>query len=293
MYTVMFYGGLILAIASLILSIVLFVKNDVAKLLADITGWSSKTAVKKMKKDKASETAKQAKRVSDKKIGEKKAVTSDPIENIFQSEEDMMVLAGESTDSEKPVSEISEVLRGGPIQLPDSEGDEVDGILFGKGKQTMPRKKRRITLAGEATDVLGEGERITDLLENIETDVLPYGNKETDVLDTSTDILDKATDLLQENRATDVLWENKNSEFEEDEDTNEDTTDVLCAESDEDEADSEESEITEVLCADSKGSTEILTSDDKSMNLLNEEQPLPDIFDVQDNATVVHTKDKI
>lgn len=190
------------------------------------------------------------------------------------------------------------------------EASEISEVLYGTPVLT--------DLAYKATDVLGEGERATDVLDHVATDVLPKGmqgtdvldkvtdvldrstdvldnatnvlDKETDVLDKSTDVLNKSTDILD--TKTDVLNKTKpkgiseelfedfgegTDTYEEDDDTNEDTTDVLAVEDD---------EATEVLCGD-HNEPPVEEPD------MNEEQPLPAIFDVQDMATVVHTKDKI
>lgn len=48
MFMVMFYVGLTLAIIFLVVSIVLFVKNDMAKVVGDVTGWNKKRAKKKI-----------------------------------------------------------------------------------------------------------------------------------------------------------------------------------------------------------------------------------------------------
>lgn len=318
MFTFMFYGGLILAVICLILSIILFIKNDVAKLMADITGWSAKAAVKKMNNQKASmnsnkkemnplqklkeffrnlkteettvlmdnsvkrdgsvKTAKPAA----KPVVQNKA-TKEQVENIFQAEEDMVVLAGKKAGTaplfskagkDSAENELEEMLSGGPIRLSHGSGDamsEVDDILYGKERKPAAQKESTLVLGTQATDVLGEGERLTTLLESGSTDVLPPSGKPTDVLETSTDLLNKSTDILQDD---------------DDEDTNDDITDVLTS----DEEDLEETDTTEVLTGGNEDSTDVLTSDMSSMAY---EQPLPDIFDVQDTATVVHTKDKI
>lgn len=294
MFKLMFFGGFILAVICLILSIILFIKNDVAKLLADVTGLSAKKAVKDTGNEKTSillGNARKQKMAADKKSVKNttskginlKKITEEPVENIFQSEEDMLVLAGEKANSAAADSkedtasrEILEMLKGGPIRLARTDStNEVDDILFGK--------------ENVVTDVLPKGEKPTDVLRDTATDVLR--DKPTDILrDKPTDILkDKPTDILRDS-ATDVLSEISEKSFEnneEDEDSEaevEDITDVLTS-------GEEETEITEVLCTSEEQPEEKETSvlpDD-----VNEEQPLPDIFDVQETATIVHTKGKI
>lgn len=50
MYKIMFYVGLVGAIISLGFSVILFVRNNVAKLIGDMTGWNAQRAKKKFDK---------------------------------------------------------------------------------------------------------------------------------------------------------------------------------------------------------------------------------------------------
>ncbi len=55
MYKIMFYVGLIGAIIFLVVSIILFVRNNVAKVIGDVTGWNTKRAMKEIEKMRAEE----------------------------------------------------------------------------------------------------------------------------------------------------------------------------------------------------------------------------------------------
>lgn len=50
MFRIMFYVGFVGANIFLIISIVLFVRNNVAKLIGDVTGWNTKRAMKELRK---------------------------------------------------------------------------------------------------------------------------------------------------------------------------------------------------------------------------------------------------
>lgn len=53
MFKIMFYAGLALSIVFLVISIILFVRNNVAKLIGDVTGWNTKKAMKELHKKSA------------------------------------------------------------------------------------------------------------------------------------------------------------------------------------------------------------------------------------------------
>lgn len=374
MFKLMFLGGLILAVICLILSIVLFIKNDVAKLLADVTGLSAKKAVKRMKNEKTSDDSEQkpanklkgfiqnlkvektailldnamkpemavekksVKGIDSKVTVPEKKANKEQVENIFQPEEEMLVLAGRRANRSTPVSkeeketalsEISEVLRGGPIRLAHSDNadpmSEVDGILFGKENKPVSKKDLQKAdsgvLSGEATEVLDEGERLTDILESGATDILPNEEKPTDILkDTATDILtDSLTDVLKDtvtdiltDSSTDVLkdtatdtlrsdstsrlpgisddifnnYEEDDFEDMEEDSEEEDITDVLALDDDED---SDESETTEVLWTEDEASTDVLL--DESTELLYDEDELQGILS-SDSTTLLQPEIK-
>ena len=52
MYEMMFYGGLVSFAVGLIVTIALFVKNDVGKVIGDLTGYNAKKAMKELQKKK-------------------------------------------------------------------------------------------------------------------------------------------------------------------------------------------------------------------------------------------------
>lgn len=58
MYEVMFYGGTALAIVFFFISVVLFIRNKVWKLIGDVTGWNARRAIKRLDKKGAEDTSK-------------------------------------------------------------------------------------------------------------------------------------------------------------------------------------------------------------------------------------------
>ena len=58
MFRIMFLTGLAFTILFLLLSIILFVKNDVAKLIGDVTGWNARRAIKRINEKGAEEISK-------------------------------------------------------------------------------------------------------------------------------------------------------------------------------------------------------------------------------------------
>ena len=56
MYEIMFYAGTVLACLFLIISIILFIKNGVWKLMGDVTGLNARRAIKKLDKKGAEDT---------------------------------------------------------------------------------------------------------------------------------------------------------------------------------------------------------------------------------------------
>lgn len=344
MFNLMFYGGLILAMICLILSVILFIKNDVGKLIANVTGWSAKFAVMKMNKEKQEKIAKNEKeeksvlaeksakteKTSKEKTAKKKSrfrLAKEPMADIFQMEEEIMVLAGDKAVKRKPLSrkeqkivssELSEVLRSTTPVFDDKnveQNTETDGEVQIKEKKSTSRSERRrrrlealnnpetAVLSDEPTDILEEEETVvlqardlpTDILEEEETDVLQEIDLPTDVLeDEETDILEdeetevlpeedeEATSVLSDEEVpTEVLW----AVGDEPTDVLEDESTILLY---------DEEELEGILNSES---TVLLQSEAKPtlvlMNDMDEEQPLPDIFDVQETATIVHTDEKI
>jgi len=102
MFQMMFYVGLVLALFFLVVSVILFVKNDVAKLMGDITGWNAKREIRKLRikgaEDKSKEEAihSATSGVLVQNVAVTEPVKLDPsIENVFEVEEQVMVFASE------------------------------------------------------------------------------------------------------------------------------------------------------------------------------------------------------
>lgn len=300
MFRIMFLTGLAFTILFLLLSIILFVKNDVAKLIGDVTGWNARRAIKRINEKGAEEISKtQAIKTEVSNVLVRSADTTNPIhkklelkpkqsilaaiheaqgkpvEEVFQAEDEMIVLAGKEvagTEQEKTT-----VLPGEENELTAvlGEGDELTTVL---------------SEGDELTTVLEEGDELTTTLGEEETTVLDEGNELTAVLgDEVTTVLDELDEL------TAVLGEDVTTVLDE----GDELTTVL---GEEEAAVLDELENSTVVIADE--STSILNmaerivipasgEDEATSILTGEEKPLPDIFEVEDQATVVHTDESI
>lgn len=277
MFRIMFLTGLAFTILFLLLSIILFVKNDVAKLIGDVTGWNAKRAIKRINEKGAEEISKtQAIKTEVSNVLVRSADTTKPIhkklelkpkqsimaaiheaqgksvEEVFQAEDEMIVLAGKEVAGTEPErimeDELTAVL---------GEGDELTTVL-GEGDGL--------------TTVLEEGDELTTTLGEEITTVLEEGNELTTVLgEDTTTVLDKEDEL------TTVLGEEETTVL----DGLEDSTVVIADES------------TSILNMAERMVMPASGEDEATDILTGEEKPLPDIFEVEDQATVVHTDESI
>ena len=259
MFQIMYYAGLALTLIFLVLSIVFFVKNNVAKLIGDVTGWNARKAIKVINKKGAEEKSKtqaiksdvskvlvrdegsseQTQNPMEKKTKRSTTETVRETENglggepagSFQVEEDMVVLA----DSDEEVTTLLET------------GDEATAVL-----------------AEEETTLLETGEEETTVLAEEETTLLQAGEEETTVL------AEEETTLLQAgDEETTVLTEQET---------------VMVA-------DGSNSILNQVM---DYSTMAVKPKIQKSVTLSADEQiPIPDIFEVEEDATVVHTDESI
>lgn len=210
MYQIIFYVGLSGAIIFFLLSVLLFIKNDVAKLIGDVSGWNAKRAIKRLNQEGVEDISKKdAIRPATSKIlvrSEGGSVSTDEKTDILDQSTD--VLYEEVTDVLNPVDDA----------LVLNQADETD-----------------ILRPEEETDVLRSEE---------ETDVLRQSG-ETDVLSR-----DGETDVLIRDEATDILYGEVNISFDEKDSILNATLDV---------------------------------------GQMEKEKPMPDIFEVEEDITVVHS----
>lgn len=90
MYENIFYAGLLLFIAGLIVTVILFIRNHIAGIISDLTGFRVKRTVKNLQREVS--------------FDRKKYEGIPETANLFGVEEDITVLGGE------PVSEMPETV---------------------------------------------------------------------------------------------------------------------------------------------------------------------------------------
>lgn len=241
MFRIMFLAGLAFTILFLLLSIILFVKNDVAKLIGDITGWNARRAIKKINTRGAEEISKpQAIKTEVSKVLVHSVDTTNPIHKKLELKPKQSIMAAIHEAQGKPVEEEMIVLVGQEVAGAEGEkmaDDEITAILGEEDETTVLPKE-------EGTAASGEENELTAVLEEEVTTVLGEGEELTTVLgEEPTTVLSEGDEL------TAVLGE----------------------------------ELTTVLGE----------GEEATRMLIGEEKPLPDIFEVEDQATVVHTEESI
>lgn len=287
MFKIMFFTGLAFTIVFLILSVILFVKNNVAKLIGDVTGWNAKRAIKKINERGTEEISKtQAIKSEVSKVLIHSADTTKPIhkklelkpkqsimaaiheaqgksaKEVFKAEEEMIVLAGKEITGTQQKKKITK-----------------QGILEGKTKMSevavsVPDAESESTgvLSDEAATVLDEADEATEILAEEVTTVLDEGDEATALL------AEEVTTVLgEEDEQTEVLTDNAAVNYRE----QESSTVVIADE-------------TNSILNMAEGVVPILSEEEEfTMLLTGEEKPLPDIFEVEEQATVVHTDESI
>lgn len=287
MFKIMFFTGLAFTIVFLILSVILFVKNNVAKLIGDVTGWNAKRAIKKINERGTEEISKtQAIKSEVSKVLIHSADTTKPIhkklelkpkqsimaaiheaqgksaKEVFKAEEEMIVLAGKEITGTQQKKKITK-----------------QGILEGKTKMSevavsVPDAESESTgvFSDEAATVLDEADEATEILAEEVTTVLDEGDEATALL------AEEVTTVLgEEDEQTEVLTDNAAVNYRE----QESSTVVIADE-------------TNSILNMAEGVVPILSEEEEfTMLLTGEEKPLPDIFEVEEQATVVHTDESI
>ncbi|MBQ8413322.1 MAG: hypothetical protein IJX12_06940 [Lachnospiraceae bacterium] len=193
-YEICFYGGLILAILLLIVSIVLFVVLKIPKVFGDLTGRTAKKSIKEMKAGKPvkeSVAKKEQAKYYNQDSGKIKVRETVSTETRKENRDD-------TTDLLRPEelninAEETEVL-GATISKVDVEETEV--LSQGRTAETYE----------DSTEVLSSEEKESD---DDSTEVLVAEDESTEVLT----VEDDATDILtEEDDATDILKEDMDSE---------------------------------------------------------------------------------
>ena len=241
MYQWMFYIGLTLALVFLVISIILFFRNNVAKLIGDVTGWNAKRAIKKIyekdaegqseqlafaSKGFSQKTGKVERSDKIKKPSGQRNISKGPqvevvpnqsileaiqessnysAENVFQVEDEMMVLATDSgvedlQDGDAVTTLLVDHNVTNPLTGDETSvlGEEETSLLIGDEETTL--------LTSEETTLL-TGDEETTLLTSEETTLLA-GDEETTLLTSEETALlagDEETTLLTDDEETVLL----------------------------------------------------------------------------------------
>ena len=236
MYQVMYYVGLSGTVIFFLLSVILFFKKDIAKLLGDVTGWNARHAIKK-ENIQMKETAIEGSFQTDAPVKPKR-----PRKRKKQDRVTQLLVREENTEH--------------------LQADEETALLSEEEATTL-LAENEITdvLSEEEATILLHAEEATELLHTEEATELLYTEEATELLHT-----DEATELLQvQDEPTDILYEDINI-------STEDGGSIL----------------------DDAVESENLIGDENSTVILSQkEQPMPDIFEVEEDTTVIHTEESI
>lgn len=245
MYQVMYYVGLSGTVIFFLLSVILFFKKDIAKLLGDVTGWNARHAIKK-ENIQMKETA---------------------IEGSFQTDAPVKPKRPRKRKKQDRVTQLL-VREENTEHLQEDE----ETALLSEEEATTLLADNEITdvLSEEEATILLHTDEATELLHTEEATELLYTEEATELLHTeeATELLhtDEATELLQvQDEPTDILYEDINI-------STEDGGSIL----------------------DDAVEPENLIGDENSTVILSQkEQPMPDIFEVEEDTTVIHTEESI
>ena len=245
MYQVMYYVGLSGTVIFFLLSVILFFKKDIAKLLGDVTGWNARHAIKK-ENIQMKETA---------------------IEGSFQTD---APVKPKRPRKRKKQDRVTQLL----VREENTEHlqEDKETALLSEEEATTLLAENEITdvLSEEEATILLHTDEATELLHTEEATELLYTEEATELLHTeeATELLhtDEATELLQvQDEPTDILYEDINI-------STEDGGSIL----------------------DDAVESENLIGDENSTVILSQkEQPMPDIFEVEEDTTVIHTEESI
>lgn len=265
MYQLMFYGGMAGTFIFLVLSVVLFVKNDVRKRIGDLTGANARKAIKEInEKSKMKHLAKESGEETGKIVIHEEKTENEAEKSIKKA----------SKKTKEPVIR-KRTFQHDDTKVPES-GDEQTEIL------------PTLNIQEDATDVLYDDEQTSVLAEDEATELL------TD---------EEGTELLNQEDATELLTEEVTETL-----VSEEETELLY----------EEVHISaggfnsilngatnpDIASGDDEEKTDLLTSTilagytDEEVPLeedsfASEIVPIPDIFEVEEDVTVVHTEDMI
>lgn len=202
MYEIMYYAGMVLAVAFLIATIILFIRNKVWKLIGDVTGWNAKRAIRHLQRKGAEDTSKtEAIRPETSKVLVHKTTTTGTLQAVPESEhlqqvgktrkkkqhnfrlhkeERTSLLQKEKTDTDSifEVEEDVTVLAGAenPNRMPEAEAIDTYTTVLSS------REAGEATEEEEITTKLYCEEDTAELSQDEQTDVLQSGEDEETTL---------------------------------------------------------------------------------------------------------------
>ena len=197
MYEIMFYAGTVLACLFLIISIILFIKNDVWKLMGDVTGLNARRAIKKLDKKGVEDTSKtEAIHQEVSKVLVRRATTTGSLQAVTESiEKDKAQRSDRKKTRKRRTKEEKTILLQNTQEQANSNNifeieDEMI-ILAGDQKDSVAKENEA---EGEYTTLLtpGGSANVTD--------------ENTDEITTRLYAEDVTTDVLSEDDVTDVLY---------------------------------------------------------------------------------------
>lgn len=221
MFRIMFLVGLVFAILFLLLSIILFIKNDVAKLIGDVTGWNARRAIKKINARGAEEVSKT------------QAIKKE-VSNVLVHNEDTPDSAHEKLDLKPRQSIMAAIQEAQGKSMKEVSKIEKEMIILAE-PATISREEQGVA-DEEFTTVLGGEDGLTTVLGEEVTTLLSADDEVTTVLG---------------------------------------------------------GEMTTVLREGDEGTTVLRQEAEAAGIPVTVEEALPDIFEVEDEATVVHTSESI
>lgn len=266
MYEIIFYVGLVSTGIFLLLSILLFVKNDVFKLIGDVTGWNAKKALKRMHKETpaASVGLKESVKATGKKIEK---------DSKRKAAEDKK--APEDPEEETELLPVTEGMESFPEEEP------TDLLPTGEEMELLSHEEATELLTGEETEILSGNEPTTVLRETAtgdEVTTVLYEESVHILSDSGISILDQARPMEMPDSVSDKLQ--------------------FAATEDAITMSYEEEEETSVLRGEDTMTEVLETSDTEALHkematLTMEELPMPGVFQPEEDVVVVHTKERI
>lgn len=285
MYEAMFYTGLVLFIIGFIVTVILFVRNDVAKIIGDLTGYNAKKAVEKIQRER--EKKKQPAREDLSEVGkknnrrklrkdektdvlppvlnaEKEEILSTDLENaggsekvndiatagfegVFETEEDVTVFGGEVV-THMPTTVLSEEASSQDVSVKPEEIPE-----FSKAStKVLKENNSGVHILPNGINALASDEELEKMLAEEENGILP--EEETGILTEETGILTEEETGILAGEETDLLTAEEN--------------DLLAGEEMEM---SESDDATDLLYDESMEKTTLLTGNDETDVLIGNE----------------------